>query len=46
MAIEAMQILTSVDLKALKFYNFEISDFAGIQNVIISATGYTGSGGF
>ena len=46
MAIEAMQILTSVDLKALKFYHFEISDFAGIQNVIISATGYTGSGGF
>jgi aminomethyltransferase len=45
MAIEAMQILTSVDLKALKFYHFEISDFAGIQNVIISATGYTGSGG-
>lgn len=45
-AIEAMQILTSVDLKALKFYHFEISDFAGIQNVIISATGYTGSGGF
>lgn len=46
MAIEAMQILTSIDLKALKFYHFEISDFAGIQNVIISATGYTGSGGF
>ncbi|MDA9759749.1 glycine cleavage system aminomethyltransferase GcvT [Flavobacteriaceae bacterium] len=46
MAIEAMQILSSVDLKALKFYHFEISDFAGIQNVIISATGYTGSGGF
>jgi len=46
MAIEAMQILTSADLKALKFYHFEISDFAGIQNVIISATGYTGSGGF
>ena len=46
MAIEAMQVLTSVDLKALKFYHFEISDFAGIQNVIISATGYTGSGGF
>lgn len=45
-AAEAMQSLTSVDLKALKFYTFEVSDFAGIEHVIISATGYTGSGGF
>src|SRR5690554_5017035 len=45
-AIEAMQSLTSEDLSAIKFYNFKISDFAGIENVIISATGYTGSGGF
>lgn len=45
-AIEAMQSLTSVDLSAIKFYTFEIADFAGLDNVIISATGYTGSGGF
>ena len=45
-AIEAMQPLTSVDLTALKYYHFEVADFAGIEHVIISATGYTGSGGF
>ncbi|OUR91803.1 glycine cleavage system protein T [Flavobacteriales bacterium 34_180_T64] len=45
-AIEAMQSLTSHDLSNIKFYNFEIGDFAGIEHVIISATGYTGSGGF
>jgi aminomethyltransferase len=45
-AIEAMQSLTSEDLSAIKFYTFKVSDFAGIDNVIISATGYTGSGGF
>lgn len=45
-AIEAMQSLTSVDLSAIKFYHFKVADFAGVENVIISATGYTGSGGF
>ena len=45
-AIEAMQSLTSSDLSAIKFYTFEVNDFAGIEHVIISATGYTGSGGF
>lgn len=45
-ASEAMQSLTSVDLSAIPFYHFEVSDFAGIPHVIISATGYTGSGGF
>jgi len=45
-AIEAMQSLTSSDLSAISFYTFEVNDFAGIENVIISATGYTGSGGF
>ncbi|TBN06689.1 glycine cleavage system aminomethyltransferase GcvT [Hyunsoonleella flava] len=45
-AVEAMQSLTSVDLSAIKFYNFVVGDFAGIEHVIISATGYTGSGGF
>ena len=46
MAMEAMQPLTSVDLAAIKYYHFEVADFAGIEHVIISATGYTGSGGF
>ena len=45
-ASKAMQSLTSIDLGAIKFYHFEIADFAGVPNVIISATGYTGSGGF
>jgi aminomethyltransferase len=45
-AVEAMQSLSSHDLSAIKFYNFIIGDFAGIDHVIISATGYTGSGGF
>ncbi|WP_299781152.1 glycine cleavage system aminomethyltransferase GcvT [uncultured Formosa sp.] len=45
-AIEAMQPLTSHNLAGIKFYSFEVGDFAGIENVIISATGYTGSGGF
>jgi aminomethyltransferase len=45
-AVEAMQSLTSVDLADIKFYTFKIADFAGIESIIISATGYTGSGGF
>ena len=45
-AVEAMQSLSSVDLAGIKFYNFVVGDFAGIEHVIISATGYTGSGGF
>ena len=45
-AVESMQSLTSEDLSAIKFYNFVVGDFAGVEHVIISATGYTGSGGF
>jgi aminomethyltransferase len=44
--MEAMQSLTSVDLSAIKFYHFKVADFAGLEHIIISATGYTGSGGF
>lgn len=44
-ANEAMQSLTNVDLANLKFYTFEVGAFAGKENVIVSATGYTGSGG-
>ncbi|TXN36160.1 glycine cleavage system aminomethyltransferase GcvT [Flagellimonas hymeniacidonis] len=45
-AVEAMQSLSSIDLSSIKFYNFVVGDFAGIEHAIISATGYTGSGGF
>ena len=45
-AVEAMQPLSSLDLAEIPFYKFKVGDFAGIENVIISATGYTGSGGF
>ena len=45
-AVEAMQSLSSHDLSEIKFYNFIVGDFAGIDHAIISATGYTGSGGF
>ncbi len=45
-AVEAMQSLTSVNLSEIKYYHFEVGPFAGIEYVIISATGYTGSGGF
>ena len=45
-AVEAMQSLTEVDLTNIKYYTFQIATFAGVENVIVSATGYTGSGGF
>lgn len=45
-AVDAMQKLTAVDLSAIKYYHFEVADFAGVNDVIVSATGYTGSGGF
>jgi aminomethyltransferase len=45
-AIQAMQSLTTLNLSAIKYYHFEVGTFAGIDDVIISATGYTGSGGF
>ena len=45
-AAKAMQPLTNVDLTEMNYYTFEHAEFAGIQDVMISATGYTGSGGF
>lgn len=45
-AAEAMQSLTSVDLSNMTYYTFQHGTFAGIDNIMISATGYTGSGGF
>lgn len=40
-----VQSLTNVALDDIKFYHFEIGVFAGVEDVIISGTGYTGSGG-
>ncbi|MBA5630249.1 glycine cleavage system aminomethyltransferase GcvT [Moheibacter lacus] len=45
-AVASMQSLTDINLSEIPFYHFQIGTFAGIENVIISATGYTGSGGF
>lgn len=45
-AAEALQALTSVALDQIAYYNFVSGPFAGIDDVIISATGYTGAGGF
>ena len=45
-AAEAMQSLTDVNLTDMVYYTFQHGTFAGIENVMISATGYTGSGGF
>lgn len=45
-AIEVLQRLTSVDLSAIKYYTFAVGEMAGVKETIISATGYTGAGGF
>ncbi len=45
-AAEAMQSLTVINLTEMPYYSFQVGTFAGVENVIVSATGYTGSGGF
>jgi aminomethyltransferase len=45
MAMKAMQKLTNMDLINLSYYTFVKGEFAGIDNVLVSATGYTGAGG-
>ncbi len=45
-ATELLQKLTDTDLSNIPFYNFEVGTFAGVDEVIISNTGYTGAGGF
>ena len=45
-AIAALQQLTDVDLSNIPYYSFVQGTFAGAPDVIISATGYTGAGGF
>jgi aminomethyltransferase len=45
-SISLLQELTDVDLSAIKYYNFKIGSIAGIEDVILSRTGYTGEIGF
>jgi aminomethyltransferase len=44
-AVEYMQELTDMDITNLKYYTFVKGKFAGVENVVVSATGYTGAGG-
>ncbi len=44
-AVKYMQELTDMDITNLKYYTFAKGTFAGVENVLVSATGYTGSGG-
>lgn len=45
-AIKALQKLTDVNLSEMEYYTFKYGTLAGINNVLISNTGYTGAGGF
>jgi len=45
-AAGVLQKLTKTDLSSIKYYHFAIGEFAGVQDVIMSNTGYTGAGGF
>ncbi|OJW82947.1 MAG: glycine cleavage system protein T [Bacteroidetes bacterium 46-16] len=44
-ALQYMQQLTDMDITHLKYYTFVKGTFAGVENVLVSATGYTGAGG-
>jgi len=45
-ATAVLQKLTKTDLSVIKYYHFAIGELAGVPNVVMSNTGYTGSGGF
>lgn len=45
-ALATLQKLTNVDLSKMEYYTFTVGTMAGIENVVISNTGYTGAGGF
>ncbi|MFW5752074.1 MAG: glycine cleavage system aminomethyltransferase GcvT [bacterium] len=45
-AIKVLQKLTNTDLSSVKYYTFVTGNLSGVDNIIISATGYTGAGGF
>jgi aminomethyltransferase len=44
-ATKILEPLTDIDILNMKYYTFQKGTFAGVQNVLISATGYTGAGG-
>ena len=45
-AVGVLQKLTKTDLATIKYYHFAIGEFAGVKDVVMSNTGYTGAGGF
>lgn len=45
-SVDILQKISSVDLSAVKFYTFEMGSLAGFDNIVFSATGYTGEKGF
>lgn len=45
-AADALQALTDIELAEMAYYTFKKGTFAGVDNVLVSATGYTGAGGF
>jgi aminomethyltransferase len=45
-AIETLKKLTDLDLDSMSYYSFKAGTVAGIGDVIVSSTGYTGAGGF
>src|SRR5438105_14580646 len=46
MAADVLQPLTEMDLRSMEYYTFKKGKFAGVDNVLVSATGYTGAGGY
>jgi aminomethyltransferase len=45
-AVDTLQPLTDMNLRDMEYYSFSKGTFAGVDNVLVSATGYTGAGGF
>ncbi|MBT3962996.1 MAG: glycine cleavage system aminomethyltransferase GcvT, partial [Flavobacteriales bacterium] len=45
-AVEAISSLTDLDVASMKYYTLQVGTFAGVEDVIVSTTGYTGAGGF
>src|SRR5690606_16878445 len=45
-AADALASLTDIELPNMEYYTFTKGTFAGVDNVLVSATGYTGAGGF
>src|SRR5882757_2744241 len=45
-AVGVLQKLTKTDLSTIKYYHFTMGEFAGVKDVVMSNTGYTGAGGF